>query len=174
MTASVHILTGIPGSGKTHWILDQLPLYERHNVWSLNLIRYEFAKRYINIAWHTIRNEPDAHEYTKIWRTCNEHKKEFNQTANGALHRMMREAKRGVPLFIDNTNLYKSGREFVIGQCRQYKAHITGVFVDTCLDVCLERQDRGMSRERLSQMYIDMKIPSASEYDEFLVVEDSN
>lgn len=169
----VYMLIGLPGSGKTHWMLNKLADYPNCNVWSLNFLRYQFASTRIRgLPVLNMRQEPNAEQYTQIWGLCKDRGRHFGEFSERALYARLQELNRGYPLFIDNMNLYAAKREKLIGRFRSYGARVTGVLMDTQLELCIERQQktRGIAREDMEQMFISMDIPTATEFDEFIVV----
>lgn len=170
---NAYIMIGLPGSGNTNWVLNRFGLYQNCNVFSLNLLRYQFAVRKIpDLPVLNLRKEPSAKQYTAIWDLCKSQGQMFGRMTDQAMKARLQEIRRGYPLFIDNMNLYAPKREQLIQRCREFGANVVGVFLDTQLETCIERQQktRGIAREQMEQMYINMDIPGKQEFDEFIVV----
>lgn len=170
----VYLMIGMPGSGKTHWARERMRLYPNCNVWSLNLLRNHYmVQKTRRGRLQTYWQEYSAHLYSKTWRFCKTHAKDFGLFSEEALRDRLNELSYSqYPLFIDNMNLYAPKRKQLVDRCRARGGHVIGVFLDTTLEICIERQQktRGISREDMEQLYVNMDIPGAQEFDQFIVV----
>jgi predicted kinase len=176
MKTNSYVLIGLPGSGKTEWAKKHMRMCANANVWSLNALRYKFAQSHFDFPHATFWDEPTADQYAQIWEYCKADAKEFSRWAESELVTQLQELsgfqgrRVGYPLFIDNMNLYAPKRKQLVERLRRHNSNVIGVFMDTTLELCLERQQRGLDLEAMTQMYVNMDIPAAHEFDGFVIV----
>lgn len=119
MKQKVYIMCGIPGSGKSTWISNNLD--ENIKIISRDIIRYKLG--YVdNPDKKVVLNKEQENHVTQI-----EYELINNYLSNGE------------SIVIDDINLGKY-RNKLINELRKYNVHIIGVNLITPLDICIKRR----------------------------------
>lgn len=141
----VYIMCGIPGSGKSTWIKENLdaniPIISR------DIIRYDLGY---------IKNEDDKVVLSK------QQEKKVTALENGLIEGYC-QAKTS--FVIDDTNIGKYRKELV-DRLHSFNAYVIGVNMLTPLDICISRREGQISHNAMKNIYSRYKPIEIDEVDE--------
>lgn len=147
MKQKVYIMCGIPGSGKSTWISNNLD--ENIKIISRDIIRYKL--RYVdNPDKKVVLNKEQENHITQI-----EYKLINNYLSNGE------------SIVIDDINSGKY-RNKLINELRKYNVHIIGVNLITPLDKCIKRRNGQINPNILSSIQKRLTPITKEEVDELI------
>jgi predicted kinase len=153
------IMVGVSGSGKSSIVAGlkkaSITAGMDVRVFSLDTCRIDFFSKAIEDSSFTFADAKNA--YAQAFHYCNDNDKEFKVFVADAFE----FAKDADVLIIDNTNLSRKSRARWIEGARQKKMFVTGIQVDTPLQVVLDRQstrgDKSVPAERVREMYMSQQ-----------------
>lgn len=161
-----YVLVGPSGAGKGTFVADQLKVARDKTVYSMDDMRLEL---------YGIAEETDPLvKYTLAWQASVDDETNFKQQCTKRINDLVKSEVE-VVVSSDNMNLSKKSRRQFVSAAKQAKrATIAVVFVSVSLDEVvqrgLDREDRGLSYNRLKAMYHQMRVPAFDEVDYILVV----
>ena len=134
---NVWIMVGLPGSGKSTWIDENLP--DGINIVNQDSIRVELG----------IMNNVDSKKVgTK------EQEKEVSKLNNEQIEKYIRGRQDFV---IDNTNLNVGRIENIYQRLIKVQANVTIVIIDTPVNTCVERRKRDIPPKVIEQMSLSIE-----------------
>lgn len=147
MKQKVYIMCGIPGSGKSTWISNNLD--KNIKIISRDIIRYKLG--YVdNPDEKVVLNKEQENHVTQI-----EYKLINNYLSNGE------------SIVIDDINSGKY-RNKLINELRKYNVHIIGVNLITPLDICIKRRINQINPNILSCIQKRLTPITKEEVDELI------
>ena len=149
MEQKVYIMCGIPGSGKSTWISNNLD--ENIKIISRDIIRYKLG--YVdNPDEKVVLNKEQENHVTQI---------EY-ELINTYL-------SNGESIVIDDINSGKY-RNKLINELRKYNVHIIGVNLITPLEICIKRRNNQINPNILSRIQKRLTPITKEEVDELIKV----
>lgn len=149
MKQKVYIMCGIPGSGKSTWISNNLD--ENIKIISRDIIRYKLG--YVdNPDEKVVLNKEQENHVTQI---------EY-ELINTYL-------SNGESIVIDDINSGKY-RNKLINELRKYNVHIIGVNLITPLEICIKRRNNQINPNILSRIQKRLTPITKEEVDELINV----
>ena len=149
-TSNVYIMIGLPGSGKSTWIKDNLDK-------NIEIISKDQIRKELGIM--------DDDQKKKIGDAQQE--KEVKKIHN---ERFEDNLKKGNDIVLDNTNIGKTLR-YILDRCKYYKAQTIGVNVKTPKEVCMKRRENCISEKVYNDMEKELKWLTDKEVDKVINVE---
>jgi putative nucleotidyltransferase with HDIG domain len=147
-TINVHVLIGIPGSGKSTTVKKIVKTFNGpYCIVSRDIARYELG--YCSEGEKMLGTD---HQEKMVTEKCND--------------MILTAAELGETIIIDNTNLKRKYRDSYRSMLSDYNVVITYHYVEArTLKVNLERRDGQISREVFDNMIMGFEWPQADEYD---------
>lgn len=161
-----YVLVGPSGAGKGTYVNDVLHLQRDQSVYSMDDMR---------LALYGDEKEEDPLvRYTMAWQASIDNETDFKQLCTKRINELVK-SKVDVVVSSDNMNLSKKARRQFVSAAKQAKrATIAVVFISVPLEEVVQRgkdrEDRGLSYNRLRAMYHQMRVPAFDEVDYILVV----
>lgn len=168
----MYLMVGYSSSGKTKLVRDSIrdQTSDYYNLFSLNRLRIEWAAQERGgnlIPQYPFWDEPTPEHYATAFNACISNE-QFNDWCHRYNRRVMHDAADyGTRLYVDNMNLTRGGRRRIVRAAHKLGIQVTGVFVDTDYETCLERNavGRRLDRSVMESHRGRMEPPSADEFD---------
>lgn len=161
-----YVLVGPSGAGKGTYVAEQLKIARDKAVYSMDDMRLEL---------YGDETEADPLvKYSVAWQASVDDETKFKQLCTKRINDLVKSNVE-VVVSSDNMNLSKKARRQFTSAAKQAKrATIAVVFMSVSLDEVVQRgtnrEDRGLSYNRLKAMYHQMRVPAFDEVDYILVV----
>lgn len=144
----VYIMVGIPGSGKSTWI--------KNNLGNINIVSRDIIRA--ELGFTTDENEKVVLD-----------KKDEALVTKVEYDYIRKYCAKNVPFVIDDTNTGKYRKE-LINVLRKYNRFIIGINMHTPLDVCIERRKGQIPAKIMKQIYQNKQYIDESEVDKVINV----
>ena len=148
--SNVYIMIGLPGSGKSTWIKDNLDK-------NIEIISKDQIRKELGIM--------DDDQKKKIGDAQQE--KEVKKIHN---ERFEDNLKKGNDIVLDNTNIGKT-LKYILDRCKYYNAQTIGVNIKTPKEVCMKRRENCISEKVYNDMEKELKWLTDKEVDKVINVE---
>lgn len=149
-TSKVYIMIGLPGSGKSTWIKDNLDK-------DIEIISKDNIRKELGIM--------DEDQVKKIGDK--EQEKEVKKIHNERFENALKEGK---DIVLDNTNIGKT-LTYILQKCHQYKATSIGVNIKTPKEVCMKRRENCIPKKVYDDMDKELKWLTKEDCDKIINVE---
>ena len=161
-----YVLVGPSGAGKGTYVESVLGLDREKDVYSMDDMRLEL--------YGNPEEVDPLIKYSLAWQASVDDETNFKQQCTKRINELVKSAT-SVVVSSDNMNLSKKARRQFVSAAKQAKrATIAVVFISVSLDEVVkrgkDREDRGLSYNRLKAMYHQMRVPAFDEVDYILVV----
>lgn len=149
-TSKVYIMVGLPGSGKSTWIKNNLSK-------DIEIISKDNIRKELGImSKDQIKKIGDKEQEKQV-------KKIHNERFETAL-------KEGKDIVLDNTNIGKT-LTYILQKSHQYKAETIGVNIKTDKETCMKRRENCISKEVYDNMEKELKWLTEKECDKIINIE---
>lgn len=149
-TSKVYIMIGLPGSGKSTWIKDNLDK-------DIEIISKDNIRKELGIM--------DEDQVKKIGDK--EQEKEVKKIHNERFENALKEGK---DIVLDNTNIGKT-LTYILQKSHQYKAETIGVNIKTSKEVCMKRRENCIPKKVYDDMDKELKWLTEEDCDKIINVE---
>lgn len=147
----VWIMIGIPGSGKSTWIKNNLPGV---NVVSRDIIRAKLG--YCKEGEKVLCTYEQEMEVTRVEREM-----------------MERFCDEGKDFVIDDTNTNGFLRDDLLKFLRSKNVKLSAVELTTPLNVCIDRRDGQIDADVMKKIHSYASSPNKDDYDEYITIEEN-